>query len=391
MTRTAGAIVVGGGIIGASTLFQLGVLGVRDALLCEAARPGAGASGASGAFIQLHFCRNEPETVLTLASFPYFQRWSELVGAGDPGFVPSGYLRLEPPERAAILHERVALLQGFGCGTSVITIDEVARLAPYLHTDGLATAAYEPGSGYADAEATLAGFLAAARLHSGTVQSDTTVTGLRERGGAIVGVETSAGPIDAPIVIVAAGVGTVPLLAATGVALPIRPTLTQWLGFTLPDEVPAPAMTIGDGLSQCYFRMIAPGSREILLGIGSTAHRPWPPTPGADMLTPEEMARGATRLAARLRGGEHARPNGGRNGPITLTPDDLPIIDRHPELAGLYLFAGDGGASFKTAPAIGRVLAEWATLGAPRLVDVAAFGLARFGAEAGMAQGELGT
>ena len=48
-------------------------------------------------------------------------------------------------------------------------------------------------------------------------------------------------------------------------------------------------------------------------------------------------------------------------------------------MTGLYLFAGDGGASFKTAPAIGRVLAEWATAGTPQLVDVTAFGLAHFG------------
>jgi len=130
MTRTAEAIVGGGGIIGASILFQLGALGVRRAILCEAAQPGAGASGASGAFIQLHFCRNEPETALTLASLPYFQRWSELVGAGDPGFVPSGYLRLEPIERAAILHERVALLQGFGGGTSVISPSRRSHASP---------------------------------------------------------------------------------------------------------------------------------------------------------------------------------------------------------------------------------------------------------------------
>ncbi len=387
MTRTADAIVVGGGIIGASVLYQLGALGVRRAILCDTAQPGAGASGASGAFIQLHFCRNEPETALTLASLPYFARWAELVGAGDPGFVQAGYLRLEPPERAAILHERVALLQTFGGGTSVIGIEEVARLAPYLHTEGLAMAAYEPTSGYADPEATLTGFLAAAAAHGGSVLGATTVTALRAHGGAIVGVETSAGPIDAPIVIVAAGVGTAALLAGTGVALPTRPTLTQWLGFTLPDDVTAPTMTIGDGLAQCYFRPVRPGSREILIGLGSAAHRPWPPVPGADTLTPEEVTRAATRLALRLRGGERARPNGGRNGPITLTPDDLPIIDRHPELAGLYLFAGDGGACFKTAPAIGRVLAEWATIGAPQLVDVQALGLARFRAGVSTPQG----
>jgi sarcosine oxidase subunit beta len=163
VARTAEAVVGGGGIIGASVLFQLGALGVRRAVLCEAAQPGAGATGASGAFIQLHFCRNAPETALTLASLPYFARWAELVGAGNPGFVPAGYLRLEPPERAAILRERVALLRALGCATSVIAVEEVERLAPYLHTEGLATAAYEPDSGYADAGATLAGFLAAAR------------------------------------------------------------------------------------------------------------------------------------------------------------------------------------------------------------------------------------
>lgn len=36
-------------------------------------------------------------------------------------------------------------------------------------------------------------------------------------------------------------------------------------------------MTIGDGLSQSYFRAVTPGSRELLLGLGGAAHRPWPP------------------------------------------------------------------------------------------------------------------
>jgi sarcosine oxidase subunit beta len=63
---------------------------------------------------------------------------------------------------------------------------------------------------------------------------------------------------------------------------------------------------------------------------------------------------------------------------VTLTPDDLPIIDRHPGVDGLFYFAGDCGSSFKTAPAIGRALAEWALLGESQGVDVAPFGLDRF-------------
>ena len=99
----------------------------------------------------------------------------------------------------------------------------------------------------------------------------------------------------------------------------------------------------------------------------------WVPRPDLTQLA-------GARLAARLHGADAARPAGAGVGPITLTPDDLPIIDRHPEIERLFYFAGDCGSSFKTAPGIGRALAEWAVLGRPESVDVSAFGLARFGA-----------
>ena len=47
-------------------------------------------------------------------------------------------------------------------------------------------------------------------------------------------------------------------------------------------------------------------------------------------------------------------------------------------MGGLFYFAGDCGSSFKTAPAIGRALAEWATAGQSQIVDIAPFGLGRF-------------
>ena len=63
---------------------------------------------------------------------------------------------------------------------------------------------------------------------------------------------------------------------------------------------------------------------------------------------------------------------------MAQTPDALPIIDRHPEIEGLFFMAGDCGTSFKTGPAIGLALTEWAMRGRPKVVDVAPFRLARF-------------
>jgi sarcosine oxidase, subunit beta len=379
MATTADAIVVGGGVVGASALFHLCALGPRRVVLCERRQPGAGASGKSGAFIQFHFCQNEAETRLTQASLPYFQHWDELVGAGNCGFVPAGYLRLEPPERADHLRERVAMLHTLGVETSVITPADVARRAPYLRLDGVAVAAHEPGAGYADANATVAGFLAAAQQRGGTVRTDTTVTAIRTSAGKVGGVETTSGSIDAPVVILAAGAWSLPLLRPLELDLPLRGALTQWIGFTLPPASPAPAMTVGDGVSRSYFRAATPGARHILIGLGGVARRPLADPDADDASIPDDIVAAAhERLAARLVGAERAHPAGGQAGPITLTPDDLPIIDRHPEIDGLYFFAGDCGSSFKTAPAIGRALAEWALHGQPEVADLAAFRSGRF-------------
>lgn len=377
--ETADAIVVGGGVVGASALYHLAALGVRRAILCERREPGAGASGASGVFIQLHFCQNAPEAALTLASRPYFQEWERHVGAGDCGFRPVGYLRLEPAERAAALRERVALLRPLGVETAVIAPDEAARLDPTLRLDDVALAAYEPGSGYADAAGTIAGFLAGAARRGGVVRGGVTVTGFRTRGGAIAGVETTAGPIEAPLVVVAAGAWSRPLLGGQGLDLPLTGALTQWFGFALPPGVATPRVTIGDGVAQSYYRSHGPDGRQVLIGLGGLARRPLADAETWERAAPAELVGLAhDRLATRLRGAAGARSVGGRSAPVTLTPDNLPIIDRHPGLGGLYYFAGDCGSSFKTAPAIGRALAEWAVEGRPGLAAVAAFGMGRF-------------
>jgi sarcosine oxidase subunit beta len=375
MHATADAVVIGGGVIGASTLFHLASLGLQRVTLCERRQPGAGATGASGAFIQYHFCRHLPETRLTQSSLTYFEQWNELVGAGSCGFMPSGYLRLEPTERETALLERVEMLRRAGIDSQVIGPADVARLAPYVRSDDVAVATYEPGSGYADANGTVAGFIAGATSRGAEVRMHTTVTRIRTEGGLVTGVDTTSGAIDTPIVVVAAGAWSLSLLQPLGLDLPITGALTQCIVF-VPDDPLPDMMTIGDGVSGSYFRQ--DGDR-LLVGLGGGGRRALD-NPDADIPSlPEETIRTAQdRLAVRLTGARSFRAVGDLTGPITTTPDDLPIIDRHPHLTGLLYFAGDCGASFKTSPAIGRALAEWAVYGQPQSDDVSHFSASRF-------------
>jgi sarcosine oxidase subunit beta len=69
---------------------------------------------------------------------------------------------------------------------------------------------------------------------------------------------------------------------------------------------------------------------------------------------------------------------GGWAGVYMMSPDSHPIIDQVPSLPGLFVMTGDSGTSFKTAPAIGRCLAEWIVDGAPQLMDLSPFRSTRF-------------
>jgi sarcosine oxidase subunit beta len=84
-TRAVDAIIIGGGITGVSTAFQLAGMGLRRVLVLEKAFIGAGGTGRSvGIIRQLYPTRETSEMVLR--SLAVFERFGEAVG-GSSGFV----------------------------------------------------------------------------------------------------------------------------------------------------------------------------------------------------------------------------------------------------------------------------------------------------------------
>ena len=56
-----------------------------------------------------------------------------------------------------------------------------------------------------------------------------------------------------------------------------------------------------------------------------------------------------------------------------MSPDGHAILDQTPQIPGLYVAVGDSGTNFKTAPAIGKCLAEWIVDGTSSSVDLQPF------------------
>ncbi len=373
MTETADAIVVGAGVQGASLAFHLARRGVR-VLVLERATVASGATGRSSGFVRMHYDL-EAESRLAWASFPYFRHWKELVGAGDCGFVRTGFVELVPAPLVEHLRANVTIHQRIGIPSSVIGPDEVVRLLPGIVTEGIVAAAYEPESGYADPAGTAAGFLAAARDRGARLLQGCRVELVVVEGERVVGVATERGRFEAPVVVDVAGAWAAELARTVGLDVPVQPWRHDTAFFGLPAGRSADFPIVIDNIDEVYFR---PEGRELMLvgletnnEIGGSPDRP---LTSLHQGAVEEMV---ARVCARvpwMSGGTLRTAHGGQDG---ITPDQRAILDQAgPD--GFYLACGFSGTGFKTAPAVGACLAELILDGRATTVDISGFTLRRF-------------
>jgi sarcosine oxidase subunit beta len=315
------------------------------------------------------------EAALAWASLPYFEHGSDLVGAGDCGFVVNGFVQLVAPDIAEHLRANVRILQGLGVETWTVGRDEVAQLVPGIITDDVEVAAYEPRSGYADPAATAQGFIAAAQARGVRLEQDRTVTAITTDVERVTGVDTDRGHVSAPIVVNAAGPWAPALAAMVGLDVPIRVWRHDTFYFGLPPAQDSHFPTVLDHARQVYLR--PHGEDGVLVGLetasqlGGSPDRPYAPIP------PEAAGMHIDRVCQRVPWMREAILRTAHGGQDGMTPDQRAIIDGvGPE--GHYLLCGFSGSGFKTAPAVGLGMAELILDGASSSVDVSPYTLARF-------------
>ena len=365
------AVVVGAGVVGASVAFHLAEMGV-ETLVVDREGPAAGSTARSGALVRAHYPTALESDLAWESLTEYFEPWGDRVGGGC-GFVRTGFAYLAGKDGVEALRHNVGLQRGVGVETGLVGPEDLAKLDPALDVAGVSLAAYEPRGGYADPAATAVGFLwAAERL--GARFERRRVTALRVRGGGVSGVETEGGPVDAPVVVVACGAWSVPLLEGVGLDAPIRPARVQVALFERPPRLPT-HLTLIDSVRGFYAR---PAAERLTLVGSRTSLRwlddpdAWDPEAGGDFV---EEARGM--VGGRIPALSDAPYRSGRAGVLDVTPDGRPILGPEgPE--GLYLAVGWSGTGFKKAPAAGAELARWIVEGKPRRERLKSYRLDRF-------------
>ena len=373
MAETADVVVIGGGVNGASIAYALAARGVRRVVLVEKGAMASGASGRSSALVRMHYT-NEWDSRLAWASFPVFRDWPEIMG-GPPVLTRTGFLNIVGPRYAEHLRKNVEMLRGIGIDTVALTAEEVRRLQPFFDVEDVGAAAYEPQSGYANPADVVAGFRRRTQELGGRVLEWTAVTRVLRGDSRVTGVETGAGRIEAPVVVVAAGAWAPRLCREIGVELPARAKAIDTVLVTRPPDLAEPHMTVIDNVLGSYFR---PESGIMtIVGVPCQEWDPDPDTMGTG-LAPEAPARGAQILTHRIPAMERASLARGFRAFDCYSGDRHAILDRVDGIDGLYLATAFSGSGFKIAPAVGTCIAELILDGAAKTVDIRAFGLRRF-------------
>lgn len=372
MSNTADVIIIGAGVHGASLAFHLALRGVQTIVL-EKAFVAAGATGRSSGLVRMHY-DTEVNSRLAWESFQYFRNWAENVG-GTSGFTRTGFIQIVAREHAEALRANVAMQQGIGIPSMLVTADDVRRLAPSFATDDFEIAAYEPESGYAAPSDTTMAFMNAARERGTRLVQGCEVTGLGVSSGRITGVQTTMGDFSAPVVVNAAGAWAGKLNEMAGLDLPYDTWRHDTMFVKRPAEIGPSHPAVIDFPRELYFR--PEGSGLTLVGLEDGNPLGESPDSDTEHARPGFVERAIERICERVPVMEKGHLHSAHGGYDGITPDQNPMLGQAgPD--GFYLDCGFSGTGFKIAPAVGLCMSELILDGIAKTVDISSLTPLRF-------------
>ncbi len=240
----AEAVVIGGGIVGASVALALADAGQRT-ILVERARVANGATGASFAWINATAkTENAAYHRLNAAGVAAWAGFGERFGGAALGLRGGGSLHwAEADDDLDDMTGRADRLEGLGYPIARLDAQGLRALEPAIRFGDRAQGLHATADGWVDAPRAVAVMVGAFERSGGKVLDGTDVTGFGRAGRSMVRIETSAGPIEAASAVIAAGPATAEVvLKAGGMALPVR--LKPGLVVETPPAPQAPARVV---------------------------------------------------------------------------------------------------------------------------------------------------
>ena len=401
-------VVIGGGIIGASTALCLAERGVSVAL-CEKGRIAGEQSSRNWGWCR-KMGRDPAEIPLAVESLRLWERMNARTNA-ESGFRQRGIVYLCANAREAAQYEAwLEAARSFQMDSRLIGTQEIDRLLPGSARRWTA-ALYTPSDGSAEPELATAAIADAAQRAGASVLEQCAVRGIETAAGAVSGVVTEQGAIRCSQVVLAGGVWSSLFCGNLGIRFPQLKILGSVMRIAPLAGAPEPAAGAGnfafrkrlDGgytvaQRNANIAEIVPDSfrffgdflpsavkqwHEIRLRVGRrfieewTMPRRWP----LDAVTPFEKVRtldpepaasvleeGSRYLREAFPLFRDMRIVERWAGLIDVTPDAVPVISAVPRIPGFFVASGFSGHGFGIGPGAGQLMADLVT-GASPIVD----------------------
>ena len=370
LPKTADAVVVGGGTVGAWCAYFLRRAGLENVVLVEKGVLGQGASSRAAGVVRVQ--GGTPEAVRLGRWSRSFYRGQRAELGTDSGFTQQGYL-LPCFKQAEVeaAHARIAMQRSLGLPVRWLSADEVDAINPTMAPGCTLGASYCDEDGYISPPRNVAAYTAALVSSGVVIAEQTRFCGLSSRASGTV-VQTSRGAVSAGVVVLAGGPQLAAVGALAGISIPAG-GVRHHVAVTEEHPAFASAPMAFDVPSGIYWR---PEEGGLLFGMSD----PDEPPGENRVLDFDYLALMRSRLAARvpLTAGLGLRRAWAAT--IDFTPDHLPIIGAAPGFDRVVV-ASAGGAGMMWGPAVARCAADVALGAASTVVDdVSMLGLDRFDA-----------
>ncbi len=353
MVRTADAVVIGGGIHGCSCAVHLARRGI-SVVVVEKDYVARHASGVNAGGVR-RLGRALPEIPLSVAAMGLWHNIGELVD-DDCEFVPSAQVRVaENEDEARALEERVRLVRDAGFDHEVVIgPEELRELLPAVspHCVGGMVVSDD---GHANPYRTTMAFKRKAELLGVRILEQVCVLGIDRRQGTWR-IETSADPLQTPVLINCAGAWGDHIAAMLGEPVPLRAyapmlMITARMPFFVKPVVGAQGRTLS-------LKQFANGTVLIGGGVRGNAVRNTN-TASLELGGLAGNARTAAQILPTMRGARIVRCWGGIEG---YMPDGIPVIGPSQQEGAFHAF-GFSAHGFQLGPIVGSIIADLVTTG----------------------------
>ena len=384
MKASARAVVIGGGVVGASVLYHLAKIGWADVLLLEKSELTSGSTWhAAGG---MHTFNGEANNSRLQKYTIDLYREIEALSGQSCGLHPNGGLMLAATQgeldSLKLICSRARYL---GMETRMITLDEAREFNPLIDARHFIGALWRADGGHCDPSGTTHAYVKAARALGASVERYTRVLSLAQRADGTWDVVTDKGTVHAEHVVNCAGLWAREIGRMVGIELPV---LAMEHHYLLTEDIPElkgrerEIVNTTDYAGEIYMRQERGGA---LIGTYEPHGKVWAPVRTPDDFSMQLLPDDFERLAPCFEVGFEHFPALGRagirkaiNGPFTFAPDGNPLVGPVRGVRNFWV-ACAVMAGFSQGGGIGLVLSRWMAANDPGQ-DILSMDVARFGA-----------